>query len=164
METSEAKLWADQIDYNEETGDALARDNVHIKYFKKGEEIWADQVDYNIQRDTAWFRNVRGTSPARIDSRPGLLTTTNPFYFEGRWAERIKEKVILYHGFVTDCRLPRPWWTLRAGGSTSSRRSAPWPTGPSSGCGFFPVVRARLIQVAGGAAPQERISDPQHRQ
>lgn len=114
VETSDAKLSADRIDYNEETGDALARDNVHIKYFKKGEEIWADRVEYNIQRDTGIFFNVHGTSPARIDPRPGLLTTTNPFYFEGRWAERVKEKVILYHGFVTDCRLPRPWWTLRA--------------------------------------------------
>ena len=114
VETSEAKVTADRIDYDEETGDALARDNVHIKYFKKGEEMWADQVDYNIQRETAWLRNVHGTSPAPVDHRPGQLATSNPFYFEGRWAERIKEKVILYHGFVTDCRLPRPWWTLRA--------------------------------------------------
>jgi LPS-assembly protein len=114
VETSDAKITADRIDYNEETGDALARDGVHIKYVKKGEEIWADRVEYNIQRNTGIFFNVHGTSPAKIDHRPGILTTTNPFYFEGRWAERIKEKIVLYHGFVTDCRVPRPWWTLHA--------------------------------------------------
>ena len=43
-----------------------------------------------------------------------LLTTTNPFYFQGEWAERIKDKYIVHNGFMTDCKLPKPWWTLNA--------------------------------------------------
>ena len=49
VETSDAKISAGQIDYNEETGDALARDNVHIKYFQKGEESWAVSANHNAQ-------------------------------------------------------------------------------------------------------------------
>ena len=92
LQTTELQLWADELDYNEETGDAQARGNVHFKHFQQGEELWADQVDYNLQHETGKFQNVRGTSPPRIDPRPGLLTTSNPFYFEGRWAERIKDR------------------------------------------------------------------------
>ncbi len=111
--TTELELWADELDYNEETGEAEARGNVHFQHFERGEELWADRVEYNLRLETGKFYNVRGISPAKIDRRPGLLTTTNPFNFQGRWAERLKEKYILHNGFVTNCRLPKPWWTLR---------------------------------------------------
>jgi LPS-assembly protein len=114
VETTQAKLWAEEIDYDENTGEAAARGNVYVKYFEKGEEMWADRAEYNLQTDTGRFYNVHGTTPARVDPRPRLLVTSNPFYFEGNWAERIKRKVVLYHGFVTDCTVPRPWWVLSA--------------------------------------------------
>ena len=114
VKTTEAGLWADEIDYDQATGDAEARGNVHLKYFQKGEELWADRVEYNVETDEGKFFTVHGTSPSKPSSRPGMLITTNPFYFQGRWAERIKEKYVLYDGFVTDCRVPRPWWTLHA--------------------------------------------------
>lgn len=115
VKTVEIRLWADEIDYNEETGGASARGNVRFKDLKRATELWADRADYNLALETGNFFNVRGTAPPKIDYRPGLLITSNPFYFEGRWAERLKERYILYDGFITDCRLPKPWWTLRAG-------------------------------------------------
>ncbi len=114
LQTTELQLWADELDYNEETGEAQARGHVHFQHFQTGEELWADRAEYNLRLETGRFYNVRGTSPPKIAHRPGLLTTRNPFYFEGRWVERLKEKYILHDGFVTDCRLPKPWWTLRA--------------------------------------------------
>ena len=52
------------------------------------------------------------SSEPTIISRPGLLTTNNPFYFEGKWGERRDGKYIIHEGFVTDCRIPKPWWRL----------------------------------------------------
>lgn len=113
LETTEVQLWADEIDYDEDAGQAEARGNVHFKQLERGEELWADTVEYDLKEETGKFYNVRGTSPPKIDPRPGLLTTSSPFYFQGDWAERLKDKYVLHHGMITNCRLPKPWWTLR---------------------------------------------------
>ena len=113
VETYEMKLQADEIDYNSDTAELHARGNVKFEHFFNGDKMECDRADYNIDDETGKFYEVRGTSPAKIESRPGILTTSNPFYFEGEWAERIKEKFILHSGFITDCKMPRPWWKLR---------------------------------------------------
>jgi len=113
IETATVLLKADEIDYNRETGDAEARGNVYLRHYKGGEELWADRVEYNIEDETGRFFNVKGTSPVDMEPRPGILTTTNPFHFGGKWAERRKEKYILYDGYITNCRMPNPWWVLR---------------------------------------------------
>ena len=56
---------------------------------------------------------MRGIGQVRIDARPGILTSNNPFYFQGAWAERRGARYILYNGFITNCKMPRPWWRLR---------------------------------------------------
>ncbi len=114
VETSTALLKADEIDYNEDTGDAEARGHVYLLHFSDGEELWADHADYNVRDETGKFYNVRGSSPVHIEARPGVLTTSNPFYFQGEWAERLKEKYILHDGFTTNCKMPKPWWIERA--------------------------------------------------
>lgn len=113
LETSELVLFADELDYNEETDYAEARGNVHYRHFARNEELWASKVEYHLDAETGKFYDVRGQSQARIESRPGVLTSTNPFYFEGKWADRLKDRYILHDGMITNCRLPRPWWTLR---------------------------------------------------
>jgi LPS-assembly protein len=113
LETFEMLLQADAVDYNAETGEAHARGRVKFEHFYNGDKIECDHADYNLDEETGKFYEVHGTSPAKIQSRPGILTTSNPFYFEGEWAERIHEKYILHSGFITDCKVPRPWWTLR---------------------------------------------------
>ncbi len=113
VETNTALLKGDEIDYNEDTGDAEARGHVYLLHFSDGEELWADHAFYNATAETGKFYDVRGSSLPRIESRPGVLTTANPFYFEGKWAERLKEKYILHDGFVTDCKKPNPWWVQR---------------------------------------------------
>ena len=113
LETSEFLLRADEIDYNEDTDDAEARGNVYLKHFAEGEELWADRIEYNISEQTGKFYNVHGSAPMPIGARPGVLASSNPFYFQGRWAERLEDRYILYDGFITNCKMPRPWWVLR---------------------------------------------------
>ncbi|MDX1981362.1 MAG: LPS assembly protein LptD [Bryobacteraceae bacterium] len=112
IETREALITADEIDYDEETGDAQARGNVYFKHFLENEELWADRVDYNLGEETGKFFNVQGRAQGKIEPRPGLLYTSNPFTFQGEWAERVGQRYYLYKGQVTNCRVPRPNWVL----------------------------------------------------
>ena len=104
---------ADEIDYNEQTDEVAARGNVYFHHFERKEQIWADRLEYNLEKESGKFYNIRGQGPARIDARPGVLTSSNPFYFQGEWAERIGARYILHNGFITNCRMPRPWWRLK---------------------------------------------------
>jgi LPS-assembly protein len=113
VETAEMLLKADRIDYDEETGEARATGNVHFEHFTNGEKLQAERGEYNVDDETGKFYEVSGTSPAKIQSRPGVLTTSNPFYFQAKWAERQRDKYILHDGFITDCKMPNPWWILR---------------------------------------------------
>jgi LPS-assembly protein len=113
LETAESLLTADEVDYNTETKDAEARGNVHFESFTRGEKLNCERAEYNTASRTGKFYNVNGTSPARVEARPGRLTTQNPFYFSGEWAEKTEDRYILHNGFLTDCLIPDPWWKLK---------------------------------------------------
>jgi len=104
---------ADEIDYNTDTGDLAARGNVYYKNFDRNEEIWCDRMEYNTEEETGKFYNVRGKGQPHIEARPGVLTSASPFFFQGVWAERKGNHYLLYDGFVTNCKMPKPWWRLR---------------------------------------------------
>jgi LPS-assembly protein len=114
VETAEILLKADEIDYNETTGDVDARGNVYYKNYMSSEEMWAQKAKYNLKEESGTFSEVRGNAQGKIQFRPGLLVSQNPFNFQGRWAEKIKSRFILYEGFLTNCVLPKPWWRLTA--------------------------------------------------
>src|SRR5262249_42842340 len=86
--TSEILFTADEIDYNRDTEYLEARGHVHFEQLITGEKLDCDRVAYYLSDKNGKFYKVKGTSPSRIEARPGLLTTQNPFYFEGEWAER----------------------------------------------------------------------------
>ena len=113
VETEEFLIRADEIDYNETTGYAEARGRVRFDSFERGETIEADQVQYYLEEARGKFFNVRGSVPSKVDPRPGILSTNAPFVFRGRWADRLHDRYILHDGFVTNCRIPRPWWVLQ---------------------------------------------------
>jgi LPS-assembly protein len=114
IQTSEILISADQIDYNSDTDWAYARGHVHMEHFSTGDKINADHAEYNLRTEEGKFYVVDGTAPAKIMTSPGVLTTSNPFSFKADWAERIQNRYILHHGFVTDCKMPKPWWTFQA--------------------------------------------------
>lgn len=113
VETSDFLLKADEIDWNEDTDDLIARGHVHFEHFSRGEKVDCDQAEYNMDDENGTFYNVSGTSQTTIAARPGLLTTQNPFYFKAKWAERVKDRYILHDGFLTDCLVPNPWWVFK---------------------------------------------------
>ena len=113
MENISMLFRADEIDFNNDTGDVQARGNVYFEQFERNEKIWCDHLEYNTKSERGKFYEVRGTTAPRIDTRPGMLTSLEPYYFQGKWAERVDGRYILYNGFLTNCRIPNPWWKLK---------------------------------------------------
>ena len=114
VRTSEMLISADEIDFNSDTNWAYARGHVHLEHYKTGDIINAQKAEFNLETDEGKFYGVTGTTPPKIMTNPAALTTTNPFYFEAKWVDRIKNRYILHHGFITDCKLPKPWWVFEA--------------------------------------------------
>jgi LPS-assembly protein len=114
IDTPDMQIKADELDYNEDTEDVEARGHVHFEHFARGEKIDCERVEYNLDQETGKFYDPSGSAQSQIQARPGMLTTQNPFYFHGRWAERLGERYVLYDGFLTDCTVPHPWWRLKA--------------------------------------------------
>ncbi len=114
VQTTEMSITADQIDYNSDTHWAYARGHVRLEHYRTGDIINAEKGEFNLETDEGKFFGVDGTAPAKLMTNPAALTTTNPFYFQARWVDRIKNRYILHHGFITDCKLPKPWWIFQA--------------------------------------------------
>ncbi len=104
---------ADEIIYDKDTGEIHASGHVYYRNFERNTQIWASRVEYRTVEETGKFYDVRGETHPRIITRPGILTVDAPFYFTGDWAERIGDKYILYNGWATNCKLPKPWWRLK---------------------------------------------------
>ncbi|MGD0496873.1 MAG: LPS assembly protein LptD [Bryobacteraceae bacterium] len=113
VEDSQELFQADQMDWNEETGDVSANGHVYFHDFVSGEELWCDHMEYNTDQQKGKFYSVRGQYATHIVPRPGVLTGTSPFYFQGEWAERNGSIYTLHDGFFTNCKMPAPWWKLR---------------------------------------------------
>jgi LPS-assembly protein len=104
---------ADEMEYNEETHELVATGNVYYHSFEKNEQIWCDRMEYNTETQKGKFYEVRGESMPKTVVRRGVLSGNSPFHFEGKWAERIGDRYILYDGWITNCKMPGPWWRLR---------------------------------------------------
>jgi LPS-assembly protein len=113
IENSQMIFRADEIDFDQDTGDVRASGHVFFHNFERNMKMWADHLTYNTDEETGKFYDVIGETRAHIAAKPGMLTTTNPFHFEGQWAERIGAKYVLHNGFVTNCKMPQPWWRMR---------------------------------------------------
>ncbi len=105
-------LTANEVDYNNETHDVEARGAVHYSNPDRKEEIYASRFDYNLDSEIGTFYDVHGTISSTSQGNPRVLHTNEPFYFQGETAEKIVDHYIVYDGFVTDCKVPHPWWTL----------------------------------------------------
>ena len=113
IENSSLIFRADEIDFDQDSGDVRASGHVFFHNFDRNMKMWCDHLTYNTDEETGKFYDVIGETRPKVVAKPGMLTTNNPFHFEGQWAERIGEKYILHSGFITNCKTPRPWWRLR---------------------------------------------------
>ena len=114
IQTSQMIIYADDVDFNKKTHIAVARGHLRFEHYINGDKIQADHGEYNLQSQDGKFFDVSGTSPSKVITQPNILLTTNPFYFEGKWAERHEDRYIIHDGFITDCKMPKPWWILHA--------------------------------------------------
>ena len=113
VENAHILIRADEMDWNQRTGDMHASGHVYLKNFERSEQVWCDRMDYNTDQETGTFYNVHGEALPRIITKPGKLTTRSAFYFQGEWAERNGGVYILHHGWITNCQMPAPWWRLK---------------------------------------------------
>jgi len=104
---------ADEIDWNENTGDVEARGNVYFQNFDRNERLWCSHLTYNTETEKGRYIDPIGEGVTRVVTKPHVLTSTSPYHFEGEWADRIGDKYILYKGWITNCRVPNPWWIMR---------------------------------------------------
>jgi LPS-assembly protein len=92
VESATLVFRADDIVFNQETGDLEATGHVFFHDFLKNQKIWASHLTYNTDEETGKFYDVIGETMPHIVAKPGTLTTNNPFHFDGAWAERIGMK------------------------------------------------------------------------
>ena len=108
------RLTADEIEYDETTGEVIARGHVHFVRQANQEDIRGREARYNIKTGTGTFWEAAGTVGARpAPNQTVVLTTTNPYYFEAERVEKIGPNTyMVYDGFVTSCRPESPIWTF----------------------------------------------------
>ena len=114
VELSDATFKADEGEYDENTKIFKGRGNVSYRNYNHDEIIYCDRAEYNTETQLGTFYHVRGYTKTKVVARPGLLTTQQPFYFEGARAQKFEDKYLLYDGIITDCNIPHPWWVLHS--------------------------------------------------
>ena len=114
IELFNATFKADEATYDENTRIFSASGHVYYRNYDRNEVIYCDRVIYNTDTLHGIFFHVRGYAKTKVQARPGVLTTQEPFYFEGAYAEKFDTKYLLYDGMITDCQIPNPWWTMRS--------------------------------------------------
>ena len=108
-------LYADEISYNSQSGDATAEGHVVLDGGPNDEHIEASRGRYNIHSQTGHFESVVGSIGLRFRGTRSILTSSNPFAFTGKIVEKTgPDHYLVYDGTVTTCELPHPKWKFSA--------------------------------------------------
>ncbi|MBV9145662.1 MAG: LPS-assembly protein LptD, partial [Acidobacteria bacterium] len=108
-------LFADEISYNTDSGEAKATGNVRLDGGDYNVHVQASQAEYNVTESTGKFYDVHGTTGLRLGSHRATLTTSSPFTFSGKEVDKTApDRFVIHHGTVTSCELPHPKWTFTA--------------------------------------------------
>ena len=81
-------LYADEITYNEVTGDTDLEGHVVLDGGPYDEHVEASHGTYNVRTETGTFYSVIGTAGFRIRKSRYVLTSPNPFAFTGKIVEK----------------------------------------------------------------------------
>ena len=161
----ETVITADEVDYNEATDEMDARGNVRYQNSSRQENLHAEKFNYNTGTELGTFYDVHGTVGSASQGGARLLTTDNPFYIEGKVVHKTREHYTVYNGFVTNCDVDHPWWTLRAPRTKiTPGKSATIYRGVfrlrKVPVFYFPIFQ----EVTRTVTEAQRISDAEHRQ
>lgn len=107
---------ADKITYNSETGAIAAEGHVLLEGGPNDEHVQATSAEYNIHTEVGRFENVHGTIGVRFRNQRAVLTSPNPFSFNGRTVKKMgPDHYRVFDGSITTCELPHPKWRFSAG-------------------------------------------------
>lgn len=108
-------LHADEISYNQTSGDATATGHLVLDGGPHDEHIEASHGTLNVRTKTGQFYDVVGTTGARFKGKSVTLTSSNPFAFSGKLVEKVSDdRYVVHDGSVTSCELPNPKWSFNA--------------------------------------------------
>ena len=111
---SRALFRAQEIEWDQETGDVHAQGEVYYHSFEKAYRVFGPAGWNTTRRRRPANSTTSGVKTKTGGAvRPGVLVSNNPLHFEGEWMERDGERFILHDGWVTNCALPVPWWRLK---------------------------------------------------
>ena len=108
-------LYADEITYDDNTGEASGEGHVVLDGGPTDEHIEASHGNYNLRSQSGKFFDVIGTIGVQSKNGRAVLTSSNPFAFAGKTVEKLgPDHFMVVDGSVTTCELPRPKWTFNA--------------------------------------------------
>ncbi len=108
-------LYADEMTYDSNTGEAHADGHVALDGGPNDEHIEATHATYNVRTETGHFEHVVGTTGMRLRGNRMILTSSSPFAFSGKVVDKTSpERYVVYDGTITSCELPRPKWLFSA--------------------------------------------------
>jgi LPS-assembly protein len=108
-------IHADDVTYNDGTGDVVAKGNLVFEGGPHDEHITATHGTLNTQTETGKFYDVIGMTGAKFRGKNVILTSSEPFVFTGQEVDRVgPDHYVVYHGVITTCQLPKPKWQYDA--------------------------------------------------
>jgi LPS-assembly protein len=108
-------LYADEITFNSETGEATGEGHMVLDGGPNDEHIEASHGNYNFRTGSGTFYDVIGTIGVRTRQNTRVLTSSSPFAFAGKTVEKTgPDHFVVEDGSVTTCELPKPKWTFNA--------------------------------------------------
>ena len=108
-------LYADEITYNSDTGEATGEGHMVLDGGPTDEHIEASHGSYNLRSESGNFYDVIGTIGVQVKGGRTVLTSSSPFAFTGKTVEKTgPDHFVVVDGSVTTCELPRPKWTFNA--------------------------------------------------
>lgn len=116
IEWKDFRLFADEITYNQASGQATATGHVRFEGGEHDERIEATRGEYNLKAQTGKFYDVMGSTGVKFRGKNVTLTTDQPFLFTGKVVEKLApDHYVVTGGTVTSCQLPKPKWRFHSG-------------------------------------------------
>ena len=104
-------LHSDEATYDSTTGIVTARGHVVFDGGPHNEHIVGSHGTYDVSRDTGTFFDANGSSGVRFKNKLMFLTSSTPFFFEGKEVDKLgPDSYLVHHGYITSCRIPKPKW------------------------------------------------------
>jgi LPS-assembly protein len=110
---AETSVRADEISYNEATGEIVAKG--HVTYDGPGAHLEATEAHYNVLTGQGWFLHGRGYVQPRLRPKPGVTQAGSPFYLQANVLRRLNELAYkITDGRVTTCECEQTGWSISA--------------------------------------------------